>query len=311
MITFYISCPCKQFVITYQKSDISSCSDIPHYRNLFNGQEADNEVYGNGAVLGYEFRQYDSRIGRWWSIDPMADKYPGVSPYVFCGGSPIIIKDRNGGYGVVVIKQQCDDNGNITGGTAALVMTFYYNSAENFEGDGKMSTDQALWVQRNIQSNLNFLYQEDIVINGVTYKFDYEIEFVDLASPEHVHKNPYKEAEFNNYKNTGIRKGNFMEAATLAKGGDLGAGSQYSIRIDFAKMSQYVQVGWSDGQTPTHELFHTIGASDTKNRGGTRLMDYNNPDNSVPVPMRWIMMNDIENLFYDGNERLQIIYEDE
>lgn len=26
--------------------------DIPHYRNLFNGQEADNEVNGEGAVWG-------------------------------------------------------------------------------------------------------------------------------------------------------------------------------------------------------------------------------------------------------------------
>ena len=69
---------------------------IPHYRNLFNGQEADNEVYGNGAILGYEFRQYDTRIGRWWSVDPMSDKYPGVGPYVFCNGSPIMLMDPNG-----------------------------------------------------------------------------------------------------------------------------------------------------------------------------------------------------------------------
>ena len=62
---------------------LSPDANIPRYRYFFNGQEADNEVYGNGAVLGYEFRQYDARIGRWWNIDPMADKYPGVSPYAF------------------------------------------------------------------------------------------------------------------------------------------------------------------------------------------------------------------------------------
>ena len=70
--------------------------DIPHYRNLFNGQEADNEVYGNGAILGYEFRQYDSRIGRWWSIDPLVEKYPGVGPYVFCEDSPMMLVDSKG-----------------------------------------------------------------------------------------------------------------------------------------------------------------------------------------------------------------------
>ena len=75
---------------------INKTPHIPHYRNLFNGQEVDNEVYGDGAVLGYEFRQYDARIGRWWSVDPMSDKYPGVSPYVFCNGSPIVRTDPTG-----------------------------------------------------------------------------------------------------------------------------------------------------------------------------------------------------------------------
>ena len=69
---------------------------IPRYRYFFNGQEADNEVYGNEVVLGYEFRQYDARIGRWWSIDPKANEYPGVSPYAFCNGNPIALMDPSG-----------------------------------------------------------------------------------------------------------------------------------------------------------------------------------------------------------------------
>ena len=84
--------------------------DIPHYRNLFNGQEADNEVYGKGAVLGYEFRQYDARIGRWWSVDPMADKYPGVGPYVFCADSPMMLVDPSG---KDAWKPEVDAKGNI------------------------------------------------------------------------------------------------------------------------------------------------------------------------------------------------------
>ena len=85
-------------------------SDIPHYRNLFNGQEADNEVYGDGAVLGYEFRQYDARIGRWWSVDPLADKYPGVGPYVFCADSPMMLVDPSG---KDAWKPEVDAKGNI------------------------------------------------------------------------------------------------------------------------------------------------------------------------------------------------------
>ena len=66
-----------------------SGSDIPHYRNLFNGQEADNEVYGNGAILGYEYRMHDTRIGRFWSVDPLASKFPWNSAYAFAENSPV------------------------------------------------------------------------------------------------------------------------------------------------------------------------------------------------------------------------------
>ena len=48
------------------------------------------------ANFGYEFRQYDSRLGRWWGVDPKWSEYPNVSPYVFCNGSPIMLMDPNG-----------------------------------------------------------------------------------------------------------------------------------------------------------------------------------------------------------------------
>ena len=37
---------------------------IGGYRHFFNGQEADNEVLGDGVSLSAEFWQYDSRLGK-------------------------------------------------------------------------------------------------------------------------------------------------------------------------------------------------------------------------------------------------------
>ena len=48
------------------------------------------------ANFGYEFRQYDSRLARWWSMDPKWNEYPSVSPFVFCNGSPIMLVDEKG-----------------------------------------------------------------------------------------------------------------------------------------------------------------------------------------------------------------------
>ena len=71
-------------------------TNIGEYRYFFNGQEVDNEVFGEMANFGYEFRQYDSRLGRWWSVDPKWNEYPSVSPYSFCNGSPIVLMDPDG-----------------------------------------------------------------------------------------------------------------------------------------------------------------------------------------------------------------------
>ena len=62
----------------------------------YNGKEMDNEVKGEGNSLDFGARMYDSRVGRWLSLDPLAGKYPGISPYAFVGNSPIRFIDPDG-----------------------------------------------------------------------------------------------------------------------------------------------------------------------------------------------------------------------
>ena len=64
-------------------------SDMGGYRYFFNGQEADNEVLGDGALHAFEYRMHDTRIGRFWSVDPLAGKFPWNSSYAFAENSPI------------------------------------------------------------------------------------------------------------------------------------------------------------------------------------------------------------------------------
>jgi RHS repeat-associated protein len=53
------------------------------YRYGFNGQEKDNEIKGVGNSLEFKYRIYDSRLGRFLSIDPLAKSYPWNSCYAF------------------------------------------------------------------------------------------------------------------------------------------------------------------------------------------------------------------------------------
>ena len=46
--------------------------------------------------LDYGARLYDPVIGRWMQQDPMATKYPHLSPYNFCGDNPVNYVDPDG-----------------------------------------------------------------------------------------------------------------------------------------------------------------------------------------------------------------------
>ena len=41
-------------------------------------------------------RHYHPDLSIWLSVDPMSDKYPGVSPYTYCGNNPVRLKDEDG-----------------------------------------------------------------------------------------------------------------------------------------------------------------------------------------------------------------------
>jgi RHS repeat-associated protein len=66
------------------------------YRFGFNGKEEDNEIKGEGNSIDFGARIYDSRIGRWSSMDPLFEKYPDLCPYNYSGNSPILFFDQDG-----------------------------------------------------------------------------------------------------------------------------------------------------------------------------------------------------------------------
>jgi RHS repeat-associated protein len=76
------------------------------YRYFFNGQEADNEVFGEIALHAFEFRMHDARIGRFWSVDPLAAKYPWNSTYAFAENRVIEGKELEGKEVLLVGKQE-------------------------------------------------------------------------------------------------------------------------------------------------------------------------------------------------------------
>ncbi|MCK6612179.1 MAG: RHS repeat-associated core domain-containing protein, partial [Bacteroidia bacterium] len=74
------------------------------YRYGFNGKEKDNEIYGDGNAYNFEARIQDPRLGgRFLSLDPLAAKYPGISPYAYCLNNPLIYVDKDGRDAILIV----------------------------------------------------------------------------------------------------------------------------------------------------------------------------------------------------------------
>jgi RHS repeat-associated protein len=84
------------------------------YSYGFNGKEKDNEVKGDGNSYDFGERIYDSRLGRWLSLDPLMKKYAGLSPYNFTFNNPIIFNDPDGRDGRLTVVDGKDGSVNIT-----------------------------------------------------------------------------------------------------------------------------------------------------------------------------------------------------
>ena len=64
-----------------------------YYSQSFTGKERDSET----GFSYFGARYYDSDLMTGWlSVDPMADKYPGLSPYAYCAWNPIRLVDPDG-----------------------------------------------------------------------------------------------------------------------------------------------------------------------------------------------------------------------
>ena len=117
-------------------------------RFTFTGKERDSET----GFSYFGARYYDSDLMTGWlSVDPLADKYPSLSPYAYCAWNPIKLVDPDGEDVVIVIWATTPNSENV--GHAGIAVSNYK------EENGKMIPDGTFtyydnWPNENINFDL-------------------------------------------------------------------------------------------------------------------------------------------------------------
>ena len=82
----------------------ASTGNVQPYK--YNGKELDTKKGLNW--YDYGARHYDAALGRWFAVDPLAEKMYGWGPYTYCFNNPVLLVDPKGKEGI----RYTDENGN-------------------------------------------------------------------------------------------------------------------------------------------------------------------------------------------------------
>jgi len=132
---------------------ISQRNDGFDSRYKFTAKELDNET--NYTYFGA--RYYDSDVSIWLSVDPMAGKYPALSPYAYCANNPIILVDPDGREIRIYYKEKRG-----IGRLFERAKYISYTEGMNYTGDNK-------FVSNSVNS-LNYIYNNNADVEGIIHQ---------------------------------------------------------------------------------------------------------------------------------------------
>jgi RHS repeat-associated protein len=102
--------------------DARTFSSTTSYRYSFNGKEDDKEW----NKQDYGARIYDSRIGRFLSIDPKFKEFSNNSPYCYTLNNPIVLVDVDGEFPIIPLLLKMASNG-AADYLMQVAMNYYFN----------------------------------------------------------------------------------------------------------------------------------------------------------------------------------------
>ncbi|MBR5716674.1 MAG: hypothetical protein IKX59_08810 [Bacteroidales bacterium] len=255
--------------------DISTNENVQKYK--FEGKELDRTF----GLDNYDIhaRQYFAMAPMWDKPDSKSEEYYHLSPYVYCGGDPLNIFDKDGKQPTKYI----DENGNKHISWSIVVMV---------KAPKPNSSEKAISKHEQYKQDLKDTYFQEFnhflngdgegVKNSVgeTVYSDFNIVVVDVSDPSDINtanklSNEYGQEIVNPINGQNGKAAVFMKGST--KGGyGLTTGSN-KITISFNAVPG----------TASHELFHTTNIKDNGYVSGGILNSPPNPITPNEVDEMW------------------------
>ena len=165
-------------------------------------------------LYDFEARMYDPTIGRFLSVDPLADKYYGLSPFAYCGNDPMNAVDLHGDSISILYTSVCGQQRLIFNNGILL-------NSDNSVYDGEVSG----FLQQSV-SALNTIRQcdeGDFLINELQTSFNM------FTIKESHEKNSFKELNHNKAYAKQIQSNPELYASFLKHGEKLMGGSPGTV----------------------------------------------------------------------------------
>ena len=80
-------------IFAHKTEMVNRTQTMRSYPFAFTGKERDDET--GYSYFGARYMDHDL-MTMWLSVDPMADKYPSISPYAYCAWNPVKLVDPDG-----------------------------------------------------------------------------------------------------------------------------------------------------------------------------------------------------------------------
>ena len=211
-------------------------SSLTAARFSFSAKERDAET----GLSYFGARYYSSDLSIWLSVDPMSDKYPSLSPYVYCADNPVRCVDPDG-------EDWYDSNGNpITDHSKIKVYIFYVpksfgsqskamcKAAEQKYGKGSVAMSNVITTDE-FAKDWGDMASNDIKEVNLNYHGNNQTLMLNSANDEFITstgngKTSKSEKPAKNVQDLPIPKGNIFQAQLNLNSCKSNSSTQYPLK---------------------------------------------------------------------------------